>query len=133
MKKKFSKNWKSSKKPKKQRKYRKNAPLHIQKNFFKANLSKELRTKYGRRNLTIKKGDSVKILRGQFKKKTGKINKILRKANKVYVEGIENIRKDGTKSFYPIHPSNLMITELLLDDKKRKKVIERTKPKEIKK
>ncbi|MBU2406429.1 MAG: 60S ribosomal protein L26, partial [Nanoarchaeota archaeon] len=38
---------------------------------------------------------------------------------------IENIRKDGTKAFYPIHPSNLMITELFLEDKKRKDALER--------
>ena len=71
MKKKFSKKWKASGKARKQRKYVANAPLHIKKKFLSANLSKELRKKYGR-SLQIRKGDSVKVMRGKFKGKTGK-------------------------------------------------------------
>jgi large subunit ribosomal protein L24 len=125
MKKEWSKNWKSSKRPNKQRKYRYNAPLHIKQKFLGAHLSPELRTKYKTRSAELRKGDRVKIMRGQFKKKMGKITKINIKKEKVYVEGIENIRKDGNKVFVPLRPSNLMITELNLDDKKRKKWIER--------
>ena len=36
------------------------------------------------------------------------------------MDGIEKVRKDGTKTFYPFDPSNLQITELFVDDKKRK-------------
>ena len=38
----------------------------------------------------------------------------------VLIEGIENNKKDGTKTYYPIEPSNIMITELDLTDKRRK-------------
>lgn len=89
------------------------------------NLSKELRKKYGKRNIPIRKGDKVKVLRGQFKGKTGKINKVSLKKRKVYIEGIESVKKDGTKAFVPVTPSNLQIQELILEDKKRKKLIER--------
>ena len=125
MKREFSKFWKSSKQPRKQRKYRYNIPKHLLKKFISVNLSKELRVKYSKRNIPIKKGDTVKILRGQFKKKIAKVMKVLPKKSKVYLENIQNIRKDGTKSFYPIHTSNLQITELLLDDRKRKNILER--------
>ncbi len=121
----FSNKWKSSKKPKKQRKYLANAPLHKRKKFLSTHLSKELKEKYGKRNIPLRTGDSVKILRGQFKKRVGKITKIDLKNTKVFIEGIENLKRDGTKSSIPIAPSNLVIEKLNLDDKKRKIVLER--------
>lgn len=117
--------WKRSKQPRKQRKYRYNAPLHIKSKFLASHLSKELRKKYNKRNATVRKGDKIKILRGQFKGKVGKIDRVDLKRTKVYITGIEIAKKDGTKTFYPIHPSNLLITELNLDDKKRVKTLER--------
>ncbi|MEK6835561.1 MAG: 60S ribosomal protein L26, partial [Nanoarchaeota archaeon] len=35
------------------------------------------------------------------------------------------VKLDGSKVYYPLHPSNLMITELNLNDKKRKAKLER--------
>ena len=127
MKQKFSIYWKSSKQPRKQRKYRYNAPLHIKQKFMKAMLSKELRKKYGKRNFSLKKGGKVKVVRGQFKKHEGKIDRIDLKKLKVYISGVEVAKKDGTKTTYPFDPSNLMITELSLDDKMRRKMLERGK------
>lgn len=120
MKNEWSKSWNASIRPAKQRKYRYNAPLHIKHNFLAVHLSPELRKKHETRATPIRKGDKVKILVGQFKKKTGKINKVLIKNQKIYIEGIETVKKDGSKAFIPIHPSNLMITELDLADKRRK-------------
>ena len=120
MKKRFSKSWKASKKPRKQRKYRTNAPLSIKRKFLSAHLSKELIKKYSTRNVPLRKEDKVKIVRGQFRKKTGKVVKVLVKKSKVYIENIQNMKNDGTKTYYPIDPSNLIILELNLMDKKRK-------------
>jgi len=125
MKQKFSKSWKRSKQPRKQRKYRYNAPLHIKSKFMSVHLSKELKEKYKKRNATARKGDNVKVLRGQFKGKTGKIDRIDVKKTKAYITGVEVAKKDGTKAFYPFDPSNLIIIELNLDDKKRVKSLER--------
>jgi len=123
--KKFSKNWIKSKKPKKQRKYRYNAPLNIKRKFLSVHLSKDLIKKYNIRNIQVRKGDKVKLLRGSFRKKEGKITKVLMKKSKVYVENIQRTKIDGTKINYPLNPSNLMIIELDLTDKKRKKRLER--------
>ena len=123
--KKFSKAWIASKKPSKQRKYRENAPLHIVSKLMHVHLSKDLRKKYGRRAIGIRKGDTVKIMRGQFRKKTGKVADVSMIRKKVLIEGIQQIRKDGTKSFYPLEPSNLMIMSLELNDKKRKMKLEK--------
>ncbi|MBU0628315.1 MAG: 50S ribosomal protein L24 [Nanoarchaeota archaeon] len=125
MKKLFSTAWKSSSQKRKQRKYRHNAPLHIKQKFVHVHLSKELLKKYKKRNLGLKKGDKVTVVRGQFKKHQGTVDRIDLKKTRVYLTGIEITRKDGTKSTYPIHPSNLIITELSLDDKNRQKIIER--------
>jgi len=125
MKKEFAKSWIRSKQPRKQRKYRYNAPLHIKSKFSSAHLSKELKKKYGKRSVEVRKEDKVKIMRGQFKGKSGKIERVDIKKSKVYITGIEVIKKDGTKILYPIHPSNLLIEELNLTDKKRAKSLER--------
>jgi len=122
---KFSKTWKKSKQPRKQRKYRYNAPLHIKTKFMAAHLSKELRQKYNRRSFPVRKGDKVQVMRGQFKKKIGKIARADLKKSKVYIDGIEIIKKDGTKTLYPINPSNSMILELDLEDKKRVQTLKR--------
>jgi len=127
MKKKFSSKWKSSKQARKQRKYRHNASLHIKQKFVSVHLSKELRKKYNKRNLGVKKGDKVKVVRGQFRKHTGSVESVDLKKSKVRVSGIEITKKEGTKTTYPIDPSNLIITELSIDDKRRQKIVERVK------
>ncbi len=125
MKKKFSKSWKSSKQVRKQRKYRHNAPLHTKHKFVRAHLSKELKKKYGKRNLGLRKGDKVRIVRGNFKKHVGSVESIDLKQSKAYITGVEITKKDGTKTRQGIDASNLIITELNLDDKIRQKIVER--------
>ncbi|MAE42849.1 50S ribosomal protein L24 [Candidatus Woesearchaeota archaeon] len=122
---KFSTSWKNSIQPRKQRKYRYNAPLHIKQKFVNVHLSTELRKKHNKRNIGLRKGDKVKVMRGQFKNKEGKVDQVNLKKTQVYVEGIEITKKDGTKTRYPLHPSNLMIAELNMDDKMRQKSLER--------
>tara|TARA_Y100000310_G_C20670727_1_gene810116 strand:+ start:373 stop:831 length:459 start_codon:yes stop_codon:yes gene_type:complete len=134
MKKKFSKHWNSSKQPRKQRKYRANAPLHIKHKMISANLNKDLRKKYGKRSFPLKKGDSIKIMIGEFKRKTGKVGIVDLKKLRVSIEGIQRTKKDGTKVNVWFSPSNLQIKELNLEDKKRKQALERgKKPEEDKK
>lgn len=124
MKKEFSTKWKSSKQPRKQRKYTHNLPLHLRKKLMTATLDKVLRKKYGKRNIEIKKGDEVKIMRGEFKGKTGKISEVDRKRIRVAIEGITRTKKDGTKVKVWFHPSKLKIISLKDDDKKRFKIKE---------
>ena len=119
MKKTFSKQWSNSKKPRKQKKFLKNAPLHIKKKFVRANLSKELQKKSNKRSFGLRRDDKVKIVRGQFKGKSGKVESVLVKKSKVIITGIEAIKKEGSKTKYPVHISNIVIETLALDDKKR--------------
>jgi len=125
MRKTFSKTWKSSKQPRKQRKYRINAPLHTKGKFLSSHLSKELRKKYGKRSMRVRKGDKVRVMRGNFKKKEGVVERVNTKKEKVYVTKIDIEKKDGSRALKPLDPSNLMILDLNLDDKKRKEKLER--------
>ena len=120
MKKEFSKHWKTSRQPRKQRKYIANAPLHIRKKFVGVNLSKDLRKKHGKRNIPVRKGDGIKVMRGKFKGKRGKITDVKLKISKVTVEGIQIKKQDGSKVDVKLQPSNLQIVELNLEDRKRK-------------
>jgi len=121
----FSSKWKASKQPAKQRKYRFNAPTHTARKFLAAHLSKDLRKKHGRRSIPVRKGDKVKVVRGQFKGRENKVERVSPKYGKVYITGIERAKKDGSKSLIPLDPTNLLITELNLDDKKRKATLTR--------
>lgn len=121
MKTKFSKEWKSSVQPRKQRKYDANAPLHLRRRNISVHLSESLRKQYGRRSALVRSGDKVKILRGNFKEKEGEVQYVSLKDYHVHVTGVSYSKNDGSTAFYPIHPSNMMITDLDLSDPKRKK------------
>ncbi len=127
MRKKFSTAWKSSKQPRKQRKYLANVPLHLKKKLMKVNLSKELRKRYGKRSLLLKKGDEAKIMRGKFKGKKGKVVSVKLKKGSVELEGIQVKKRDGSKVNVKLKPSNLQILELNLDDRKRSKFLHEEK------
>ncbi|MEK6968004.1 MAG: 50S ribosomal protein L24 [Nanoarchaeota archaeon] len=122
MKLKFSSSWNSSIHPRKQRKYRVNAPLHIQIAFVGVHLSKDLKQKFKRRTVPVREGDTVKVIRGQFKGKTGKIRVVNRKLERIVIEGVEQSKRDGSKSPVPIHPSNLLLIDLVQDKKRQKKL-----------
>ena len=125
MKQEFSTSWIGSKQPRKQRKYRYNLPLHLRHKLMSANLSKDLRKKYGRRSVPLRKSDTVKIMRGKFKKKTGKVSIVSLRKLKVAIEGMQVQKKDGTKVNVYFDPSNLQIVELNLEDTERTKSLER--------
>lgn len=114
-----------SKKAKKQRKFIYNAPLHLRRKILSGHLSKELKKEYGKRSFPIRKGDEVKIMRGEFKGREGKVMRVDYKKYRVYIEGITKKRAVGTEYNVPIHPSNLTIIKLNLGDKKRLEALRR--------
>ncbi|MBI4170925.1 MAG: 50S ribosomal protein L24 [Candidatus Aenigmarchaeota archaeon] len=119
MKKKYSSRWLASKQPRKQRKYRYNAPLHRRQKMLSAHLAKDLRQQYKRRSLPLRKGDEVKVLRGEFKGLYGKVEKIDLQKLKVKVENIKRRKASGEEVAVSIDPSNLLVMKLDLNDKKR--------------
>jgi len=116
---KFSTSWRTSKRPGKQRKYKARMPMHLRRRLLSANLSKELRKKYGKRSIPLRKGDVVKVMRGKFSKKTGKILAVDARRLKVEIENLQIKKQDGSKANVRFIPSILQITELNAEDKKR--------------
>ena len=108
------------------------APLHMRRKILSAHLSKELREKYKTRSFSVRKGDEVEVMRGEFKKKRGKISRVDLSRYKVYIEGMTIKRTDGTERQVAFHPSNLKIINLNLDDRRRVKILERRMKKEMK-
>ena len=92
---------------------------------FGAQLSTELRERHGRRSVRPRVGDSVRILRGEFKGVEGKVTKV-DPTGRVRVEGVTREKQKGGTAPVPIHSSNLLITSLVLDDKQRKNKVEGT-------
>lgn len=114
-----------SKQPRKQRKSRFNAPLHLRHKLMAVTLSEELRERYETRSLPVRKGDTVLVMRGDFKDQEGKVEKVDYKNFRLFIESVSVQKPDGNQLYHPIHPSNAMIVDLELEDEERNEVIER--------
>jgi large subunit ribosomal protein L24 len=114
-----------SKQPRKQRKAVYNAPLHARRKYVNVNLSHDLREDFGKRSLAVKVGDTVKVVRGEFKDTEGKVEKVDIKKFQVTIEGVNVNKTDGTNVVFPIHPSNLVIIDADMKDDRRNKILER--------
>ena len=115
----------ASAKPRKQRKALYTMPHHLRHKLLSAPLSKELRAKYGFRSLPVRVGDRVRVMRGDYKGIEGKVIRVDRERGRVYIDTVTRTKVDGTPVNVPIHASKVMIIELDLSDKWRKKIIER--------
>lgn len=108
-----------SKQPRKQRKERYTAPLHKRQRYMGARLSEELTKQYGTRSAAVATGDTVKVLRGDFKGTEGKVQSVSLKDGTISVDGVISTKVDGTEVPRPIYPSNVLITKLVMDDPRR--------------
>ncbi len=109
-----------SSQPRKQRKARYTAPLHVRRKQIVSHLDEDLLLKYNRRSLPVVTGDEVRILRGDHRGKTGKVSQVDVKARRVVIDGVTHKKADGTDVELPVDPSNLVITKLNLEDKRRR-------------
>jgi large subunit ribosomal protein L24 len=101
-----------------------------------APLSPELMKSRGIKSIPVRKGDTVRVVRGDRKGFEGKISRIDLKNYRLYIEGLTREKVDGTTIFISLHPSKVVIKNLNLDDRWRKRVVERrqqqvTKEKEV--
>ena len=92
-------------------------------------LSKDLQKKYGKKSARVIEGDSVTILRGEFKGVDGKISKISTQKSSVAIDGVKKEKTKGDKFDVYIHTSNLVITSLNSSDKWRMAKLNGTDPK----
>ncbi len=116
-----------SKKPRKQRRAVYNAPLHRRRKMISSHLSSkylEDAKRYYPRSALVRKGDTVKIVRGSFAGHIGKVEAVDTRSMRIIVDGATVAKADGTQIAAKVHPSNVIITKLDLSDPKRKRRFE---------
>ena len=99
--------------------------MHRRQKYVHVLLSPDLRKEHGKRNVQVKTGDTVRIMRGDHAGTEGLVEDVDLKRCAIKVAGVSNYRSDGTEVPRTIHPSNVMITKLDLDDERRGKSISR--------
>jgi large subunit ribosomal protein L24 len=97
-------------------------------NSIRSPLDDNLRNEYHKKNARVIKGDTVKVLRGEYKNVEGKVEKVKTGRSTLFIEGIQREASKGGKVKVQIHSSNVMITSLNLQDKQRANVIRKIKP-----
>ena len=91
-------------------------------------LSKDLQKKYTKKSVRVVQGDSIKIVRGEFKGVDGKIGKISVQKSSLAIEGVKKEKTKGDKFDVYVHSSNVIVTGLNSDDKWRISRLEGKKP-----
>lgn len=116
----------SSTKARKQRKARAHAPLHKKRRMVAAHLDSTLMREYNVRSLTVRKGDTVKVLRGGEGSKgtESKVAKVDLAECKIIIENVTVAKADGTLKQKAVDPSDVVITKLDLSDPWRKEKLE---------
>lgn len=106
--------------PRKERKALYNAPVHVRRARIAAHLDEPLMLKYDTRSTTLRKGDTVRIMRGEYAGTSGKILEVNTRTGKVTVDGVTVSKAKATQVARPLDPSNLVITKLDLTDPLRR-------------
>ncbi|MFI5412828.1 MAG: 50S ribosomal protein L24 [Candidatus Micrarchaeales archaeon] len=110
-----------SSKPRYQRRFRFNAPMHVRQHFVHAHIDKALRAKLKitKKSIQIARGDTVKIMAGSKKGTTGKVTGVNLRTGRITLDALTRKTTRGKESKLQIHASNVYITELNLSDKIR--------------
>jgi len=105
------------------------ATFQIRSKQLGSSLSKDLQKKYGKKSTRAIVGDTITILRGEFKGVSGKITKISTEKTSVTIEGVKKEKTKGDKFDVYIHTSNVVVTSLNTSDKWRISKLEGKDPK----
>lgn len=100
-------------------------PKHMTERMLRSPLSRALREKYGRRNVRVIAGDTIKVTRGEYSGIEGKVEKVNMKRGSLAIEGIQREKVRGGNVKVEINSTNVVVTDLDLDDKLRQALIQR--------
>ncbi|MFN2433838.1 MAG: 50S ribosomal protein L24 [Nitrososphaeraceae archaeon] len=95
-----------------------------------ANLSENLRQQHSKRSMRVIKGDTVKILRGEYVGIEGKVEKVNTEKSTLSIEGVQREKIRGGNVKVQVHASNVQIISLNTDDDYRIKGIPKSNDKE---
>lgn len=96
---------------------------HKRDKFLGANLSANLRNQYKKRSMRVIKGDTVRILRGEYVGIEGKVEKVNTERSTLSIEGVQREKIRGGNVKVQVHASNVQIISLNTDDDYRIKGI----------
>ncbi|HEY7757566.1 MAG TPA: 50S ribosomal protein L24 [Nitrososphaeraceae archaeon] len=100
---------------------------HKRDKFLGANLSENLREQHNKRSMRVIKGDTVRILRGEYVGIEGKVEKVNTEKSTLSIEGVQREKIRGGKVKVQVHASNVQIISLNTDDDYRIKGITKSK------
>jgi large subunit ribosomal protein L24 len=109
--------------PRRQRRALYNASTTERRRRMTVPLSKELRRRFRRRNVPIRKGDTVRVLSGSY---AGEETRVARVTRRDYAVTLENVTlRTAEEKLKPlgIRPSHLVITRLNLADPWRRRAL----------
>jgi large subunit ribosomal protein L24 len=113
-----------SRQPRKQRTETREAPLHERHKQVRAPLDSELREEYDQRSVRVNAGDTVEVTRGDYAGETGEVVDVDLKDATVAVEDVTVETADGEEVPRRLDASNVLVTELDLDDDRRAQRLE---------
>ena len=97
----------STKQPRKQRKARYTAHGHYRRRYISSHLSDALIKEYNVRSMPVRKGDIVRVIRGnaEFRDKECVVTDVYTKELKIGLEGVNVKKADGSEVARKIDPS----------------------------
>jgi large subunit ribosomal protein L24 len=108
-----------SSKSKKQRLYHHKKALHRKQQDLAGQANKKLRQQLGVRSIALRKGDTVKVVRGTKKGTRGKITAVDYKKGVIFVDKLVRKKASGEEIPLPIHASKTLVLEIDKSDAKR--------------
>ncbi|CAI2383308.1 unnamed protein product [Moneuplotes crassus] len=103
------------------------APSHIRRKIMSCPLSKELREQHGIRSMPVRRGDTIKVVRGYYKTKAGRVKHVSRQRWSIWAKSVSHEIYNGKTVGIALHPSNCVITKLNTKRKDRQEIIDRKK------
>jgi len=103
---------------------------HAREKFLGANVSESLREHHKKRSIRVIKGDTVRIVRGEYAGIEGKVEKVNTERSTLSIEGVQREKIRGGNVKVQIHASNVQIITLNTEDDYRMKSKEKEKVKE---
>jgi LSU ribosomal protein L24P len=112
-----------SEKPRTQRTETREAPLHQRHKQVRSTLSEELREEHGVRRVRVNQGDTVEVMRGDHAGHEAEVVDVDLRDGVVHVEDVIVETAEGEEVARSLDASNLRVTELNLDDDRRRERI----------
>jgi large subunit ribosomal protein L24 len=115
----------TSRQPRRQRKAMYNADHQERRRRMAVPLSRELRARYGRRSLPVRKGDTVRVLSGSYSTvgEERRVAKVNRRDYRLTLDNVTTKTADAKLKPLPIRASHLVLTKLNLSDPWRRRIL----------